>query len=258
MNGIAFHYEEYGSGPPLLLIAGLGCATWMWWRTIPGLRPHFHLIAFDNRGVGESDKPDEPYSMRMMADDAADLLRLLGIERADIVGISMGGYIAQELALVYPALVRRMVLGATGMSGAESTKEFRAAVEEVKDRPPEQFLRRVLSLVAAPGYWERHPEEFGRVLQARLKDLPPPFAYRRQAAAAYQHDTRGRAAGIQVPCLVLAGELDAVVPVECARQLAAAIPGARLHIFPEAGHYFFAERAEEFHRLVIQFLRESD
>lgn len=160
VNGIDLYYEKHGSGPPLLLIAGLGCATWMWWRTIPGLSRHFRLIAFDNRGVGESDKPDEPYSMRMMADDAAGLLRALKIEHADVLGISMGGYVAQELALAHPELVRCLIMGATGVNGAESTDEFCRAIDEAKRLPPEQFLRRVLSFPDAGHYffWEKADE----------------------------------------------------------------------------------------------------
>ncbi|MDW8329774.1 MAG: alpha/beta fold hydrolase, partial [Candidatus Bipolaricaulota bacterium] len=98
-NGIQLYYEAHGTGEPLLLIAGIGYGTWLWFKQIPALAPHYHLIAFDNRGAGRSDKPDEEYTVALLAQDAYELLRALGISRAHIFGVSLGGFIAQQLAL---------------------------------------------------------------------------------------------------------------------------------------------------------------
>jgi pimeloyl-ACP methyl ester carboxylesterase len=119
-NGIQIHYETHGTGAPLVLIGGLGADTFLWFRQVPELCKHFQVIVFDNRGAGESDKPDEPYSVPMFAADTAGLLGALGIERAHILGASLGGMIAQQFAIDYPALLDRLVLASTTFGGLHS------------------------------------------------------------------------------------------------------------------------------------------
>ena len=116
-NGVSLYYEEHGSGEPLLLIMGFTVSSIGWHWNIPAFAQSFRTIAFDNRGVGQSDKPDEPYSMAMFADDTAGLLDGLGIEQAHIFGISMGGMIAQEFALRHPGRVTSLTLGCTNCGG---------------------------------------------------------------------------------------------------------------------------------------------
>jgi pimeloyl-ACP methyl ester carboxylesterase len=131
VNGIQIYYEEHGKGDPLLLIQGLGYPSGMWFLQIPALARNFRTIVFDNRGVGRTDKPDEEYSIPLMASDAAGLLHALGIKKAHVVGVSLGGYIAQELALSQPDLVDRLVLLATSCGGPEYVELTQAFWEEV-------------------------------------------------------------------------------------------------------------------------------
>src|SRR5574341_2228297 len=119
VNGIDMYYEVHGSGEPLVLIMGLGANTTAWYRQIPVFSREYQVIVFDNRGAGRSDKPNEPYSMGQMADDAHGLMDALGVESAHVFGMSLGGMIAQELVLRYPERVRNLVLGGT-MSGGPS------------------------------------------------------------------------------------------------------------------------------------------
>ncbi|MCI0477635.1 MAG: alpha/beta hydrolase, partial [Anaerolineales bacterium] len=116
-NGIDIYYEITGAGEPLVLIAGLGYGSWMWHKMIPGLAQHFRVIAFDNRGTGQSDKPAGPYTAQLLADDTAGLLNALGIARAAVLGHSMGGFIAQAFALSYPAMVGKLILSAANFGG---------------------------------------------------------------------------------------------------------------------------------------------
>ena len=116
-NSIHIHYDIHGAGEPVVLIGGLGSDAYLWTRQIPALAQGFQVIAFDNRGAGASDKPDEPYTIPMFAADTAGLLDALGIEKAHIVGASMGGFIAQEFALTYPQRVNRLVLACTHFGG---------------------------------------------------------------------------------------------------------------------------------------------
>lgn len=257
VNGIRIYYELHGSGPPLLLIEGLGCALWCWQPLLPVLARHYTVIAYDNRGVGRSDQPEMPYSIPLMADDAAGLLQSLGVERAHVLGHSMGGYIAQELALLYPERVSSLVLMASALSGQYATPEFRAAVASVADKAPEEALRTLLGLVVAPGYWEAHPDQLEWVLRERLAALPPAHAYAAQSAAAAAHNSRYRAGRICRPALVVGGLLDRVLPAEASRELGAAIPGARLCLLAGAGHYVHWEKTDELAAAVCGFTADE-
>ncbi|RMI01029.1 MAG: alpha/beta fold hydrolase, partial [Calditrichaeota bacterium] len=119
VNGLRLYYEIHGEGPWLVLIEGLGVATWLWEKQIPEFSRHFRVLAYDNRGTGKSDKPPGPYTVGEMAEDLAGLMEVLQIPRAHVLGISLGGYIAQEFALRYPERVDRLVLVATGHGGPD-------------------------------------------------------------------------------------------------------------------------------------------
>lgn len=257
VNGITLAYERRGQGRPLLLIAGLGCARWMWWRNIESLARDHDVIAFDNRGVGNTSAPEGPYSIQQMAEDACGLLNALGIEQADVLGISMGGYIAQELALAHPQRVRRLILGATGVWGGAATVEFQAAVARARGLPPKEFLSQLLPLLVGPGYWEREPEQRDQLLQMRLNALPQVHAYEAQVDACARHNTRDRLSELKVPSLVVWGAEDTVVPPEQGEQLAAVLSDVQTQIYPDAGHYFFAECAADFHQRIVEFLKDE-
>lgn len=258
-TGIELYYEEHGSGPPLLLIPGYGYWHWCWFKNIPDLSRHFRVIALDNRGTGGSDKPIEPYTIPQMALEAADVLAALGITRAHVLGTSMGGFIAQELALTNPNRVHGLVLVGTSAGGPAHVPPDPAVLAALAPDPsltPEQNIRRALPYAAAPGYWDRHPEEREAIIARRLAMPTPVHAAQAQLEAVRAWPgTADRLHRIAAPTLVIHGDADQVVPPVNGERLAAGIPGARLHVLPGAGHVCFIDSAAAFNRIVTEFLR---
>ncbi len=258
VNGIDLHYEQHGVGPDVLLIAGLGAHTGDWARQVPALARHFRVTAFDNRGYGRSSAPDEPYSIRQMAEDVIALMDALGIGRAHVVGSSMGGEIAQELAIAYPERVDHLVLMATSAGGRWARVVARAdglptGLRRIATRLrglARQLRRRLHALTA---------RRAGRGPQPPTPEPPPVPAHglRRQQEATAAFDAHDRLHRIAAPTLVLAGTKDRVAPVAAAEELARGIPGARLVVLRGAGHLMHYERAEEVNRILLAFLRAS-
>lgn len=250
-------HEERGRGAPLLMIQGLGYDHGPYSRLRDGLCTRMRTIVLDNRGVGRSDKPEGDYSIGEMAQDAVDLLDRLGIDRAFVLGVSLGGYVAQTIALDHRARVRALVLGCTYMTGDPGRIQMPAATLELltsREGTPEELVRRGLAAAFASGYPEGHPDVFEQLVSWRLEHPVPLHGYMGQLAAGLAFDASDRVGSISCPVLVLHGDADAVVPVERAPELAAAIPGARLEILEGAGHLFFIEEAELTARLVADFI----
>ena len=241
-NGeIRIHYESTGSGAAVLLVMGLGLPAAAWWRTVPVLARSLRVIAFDNRGSGRSDRPPGPYSIAEMVADAIAVLDATGVERAHVYGISLGGMIAQEVALRHPDRVRAIVLGATSPGGAAATPP---------DAETIAFLGRRPAMPVEEGRWASVPyvysERTRRVGGGRIgEDLArrrsyafDAVGYAAQLAAAATHDACSRLAGIATPTLVVHGSEDRMVPPENGRALAAMIPGAELRLFDDAAHLY--------------------
>ncbi|MGI9111587.1 MAG: alpha/beta fold hydrolase [Gaiellaceae bacterium] len=247
--------EEHGEGRPLLLLTGLGYAIWSWQRQIPALSERFRVIAVDNRGTGRSPKPPGPYSIEQMADDAAEALEG---RRARVAGFSMGGYIAQTLALRHPKLVAKLVLVCTATGGPDhllTPDETIAAWEADADRSPPEFARATMPLSFAPGWTDEHPDEFERLLATRLEYPTPPECWRAQYDAGWRFvDQVSPVEEIAAPTLVAHGDADRIVPYKNGIELARRIPGARFEQFPGGGHLLFLESAERFNRIVAEFL----
>ena len=257
VNGIRIYYEEHGTGFPLLLIQGLGYPSGMWFRQIPELSRRFRTIVFDNRGVGKSDKPDEEYSVALMASDASGLLRTLGIQKAHVVGVSLGGYIAQELALSQPDLVDDLVLMATSCGGPrypELTKALWAEVAALAGLPPEEIIRRGMALATTSEFFTGSPEIIDRSVAVRLEELQPLYAFTRQSVAATNFNSTERAHLIKRPTLILSGAQDRVMPLVLTQELAGKIQGARLVVYPDGAHLLFLEKAEGVNRILLEFL----
>ena len=247
--------EEHGDGHPLLLITGLGYAIWSWQRQIPDWSRRFRLIAVDNRGTGRSPKPPGPYSIEAMADDAVAALEG---RRAHVAGFSMGGYIAQTLALRHPRLVERLVLVCTAAGGPDHvyTPEETISIWEANaDRSPPEFARATMPLSFAPGWTDEHPDEFGQLLADRLEHPTPPECWRAQYDACWRFvEQVSPIEQIEAPTLVVHGDADRVIPFENGVELARRIPGARLERFAGGGHLFFLESPDRFNPLVETFL----
>jgi 3-oxoadipate enol-lactonase len=227
-NGIALYVEDTGSGSPLLLITGAGSNTVGWGPLFPVLQERFRVIAFDNRGAGRSSAPPGPYTTRQMADDAAALLDHLGIPRAHVLGHSLGGMIAQEVALAYPERVERLVLVATlacprpGFWVPWSTFLVQAAERGLDPAGSALWL---MPWMFTPTFMAQHDVVEAALAASRNDPYPTPaHGLAAQAAAGLAHDTRSRLPQIATPTLVLVGAEDIITPVSDARELAAGIP----------------------------------
>jgi pimeloyl-ACP methyl ester carboxylesterase len=262
-NGINLYYELHGRGPLVVLIPGLGYDGWMYSRMIPGLAEQFQVISIDNRGSGLSDKPAGPYTAQMLAADVIGLLDESGAAKAHIVGHSMGGFIAQALAIDYPERVDRLVLSATNFGGPHHipiTPPAMAVLTDVSGDPIER-LRRGIAISTAPGFAESNAEFVESWLQYRVAHPIDPAGYQAQLAiglgllseaASFEHKL-GR---VTAPTLLLFGEHDVVVPPGNAELLAAKLPHARVEILPNAGHVFPFETPEAANRAITRFLLE--
>jgi len=257
VNDIQINYDIHGEGEPLVLIGGFAVGLWMWFKQVPVFLQKFQTIVFDNRGAGQSDKPEARYTVRVMADDVAGLLGVLGLDRAHILGASLGGFIAQEFALAYPQMTRSLILGCTSFGGPNHvapSDEILMAVSGMEGLGTEERARRNLSFYFSSHYAKQHPDEVENVIQMYLENPTPEHAYLNQVIAAMAFNTEARVGSITAPTLVMTGDQDAFVPPQNARNLADTIPSAKLVMVQGAGHAVFIEQADEFNRIVIEFL----
>lgn len=245
-------WESTGEGSPLLLIQGLGYGRWAWEPIVPGLAARHRVLSFDNRGIGESDKPEGPYTAAQMADDALQVLDESGIDRAHVLGASLGGMIAQELAVAAPGRVDRLILCCTTPGGAGAVPMPEATIRLFAEAPslaPEVALRRFIENALG----DDPPAELVDELFARRIANPPDQAgWQAQAAAGLGF--QGVDAEIAAPTLILGGTADNVVDYRNAELLATRIPGARVELLAGSGHLFFWERPDESVSIINEFL----
>jgi pimeloyl-ACP methyl ester carboxylesterase len=258
--GTAIYWEEDGQQgqeqrDPVLLIMGLGATLEWWHRLRPVLAARFRTILFDNRGVGRSDVPPAPYSIAQMADDAAAVLDAAGVTRAHVVGISMGGCIAQELVLRHASRVRSLVLGCTSCGGRDAVPadaEVRAALTARASVSREEAMWQMASYT----FDASTPREvIAREFETRLRTTVSNegFFAQLQAVRAWE-GALPRLHTIAVPTLVIHGETDRLVPPENGRILAEAIPNAQLVMLPRASHIFLTDRFEPARDAIVAFL----
>lgn len=250
-------WERRGAGEPLLLIHGLGYARWGWEPVLPGLAERFDVILFDNRGIGGSDAPPGPYTAAAMAADAVQVLDEAGVERAHVVGTSLGGMVAQELALGRPARVDRLVLACTTPGGPRAHPMpgvTVALLAEAATLEPAVALRRFVENALAPATVAQRPELVDRIMTHRLATAQQPAAWAAQAAAGAAFDASDRLGGLGAPTLVQHGSEDVVVDPRNADLLVQLLPDARLERFPGTGHLFFWEQPERFVESVSAFV----
>jgi 3-oxoadipate enol-lactonase len=248
-------YEVLGDGPPLLLVQGIGYGRRGWGPALELLSEDFCVVAYDNRGFGESDVPSGPYTARQLAEDAVAVLDAVGVGKAHVVGASLGGMISQEVALGWPDRVDRLVLACTTPGGVGShamPEQTVALMLEAPALPPDVAMRRFVENALGSTAPQSLVEE---IVAYRTANPPDPTGWQAQAAAGAGHDAIDRLGSIAAPTLVLYGDEDAVVDARNADVLAERIPEARVERFENGGHLFFWEQPERFAHLVREFLR---
>jgi pimeloyl-ACP methyl ester carboxylesterase len=251
--GARIHWDEEGSGAPLLLIMGLGWPSHAWYRSRPILSEKYRTIALDNRGAGQSEAPPGPYSIAQMAADAAAVLNAARVNAAHILGVSMGGMIAQEFALQYPQKVRSLILGCTTPGGPHAVRAEQEASQVLitRGQDPDQFAKALSPFIYAAGTSPQRIEEDTAV---RWKWYPSGEAYFAQLQAIMAWDAYSRLAQISAPTLVIHGENDRLVPPENAKLIAARIPAAKLVMIPRASHIFTTDQPDAAHPAILEFL----
>jgi 3-oxoadipate enol-lactonase len=256
-NETRIDWDESGAGDPLLLIMGLGYTRDMWHRTRPFLSEHYRTIAFDNRGVGKSDVPRGPYSIAQMAADAAAVLDAAQVERAHVLGVSMGGMIAQEFALAYPQRVRSLILGCTACGGQDAIPAATKVLQILMARAtmtPEEGAQAMVPFI----YDARTPRErIDEDLAIRRRTYPTAAGYLGQLQAILAWTSFDRLTDIHAPTLIIHGESDQLVPPENARILEKHIRGSRMVMLPHASHIFITDQPEVSHREILAFLSEN-
>jgi len=253
-QGAKIYWDEVGQGTAVLLITGLGFPSGAWHRTRPVLSKKYRTIVLDNRGVGRSDKPAGPYSIALMASDAAAVLDAAGVESAHVFGISMGGMITQELALQYPKRVRSLILGCTAAGGPQAVRSEPEATQMLMARSnmaPEEAARAALPFIYHPATPRELIEED---LEIRRPWFPSQEAYKAQLQGILAWESCSRLSQIHSPTLVIHGECDRLVPAGNGKLIAEKIPGAKLVVLPHASHIFTTDQPEEAHRAILEFL----
>lgn len=257
-NGINLYYEAYGKGFPVVLISGLGSQHQSWATQIPIYSEHFKVIAFDNRGIGKSDKPDYPYTTKMMADDTVGLLDHLKIERAHIVGKSMGGMIAQWIGIDYSERVEKIVMGCTSGSRDEVGNLILRIGRDVTSKVgPKTGWLLALFLGYSRQYIETNYSSIMDSLETIPEDTDGINGYLNQSYACENHEVLEFLHSIKSKTLVMYGEKDLLISPERSKRLAEFIPNSIEKSFPDVGHGFWRECQKEVDKFVLDFLSES-
>ena len=256
-DGVRLHYERHGdAGDPLLLVMGLGSPLEFWEFQTPVLARTHRVCVYDNRGVGKSDKPAGPYDVRTLARDAVAVMDACGFGRAHVVGLSMGGMIAQELAIRHSDRVGALVLAATYAKPDERVKaNVSTGGFDPKSVEPKQMFKMMMSLVLSAEFIVRERDW----LRSSRERMLPNFSvegFRAQMAAVMAHDATGELHRIEAPTLVMKPAADMLIPPRCSDVLAAAVPGAQLVTFDHASHGFNVEQADKFNRAVLDFVSQ--
>lgn len=263
-NGIKLYYEERGNSTaePLLLIMGITAPGSVWEPHIVAFEQHFRCIIGDNRGVGLSDKPQGDYTTDLMADDYAGLLDSLGIEKASVIGCSMGSTIAQKLAIRHPEKVHSLVLMCPWARCDNTTKAIFQHIMNCKAKfSPEEFVLYMQLLIYSKASWDDEnivtALEKGRK-QAQFDTNPQPLhGLEAQAAACITHNALADLPSIKQKTLVIGGREDIFTPVWMAEEVTNAIPNAELYLYEKCGHIFHFEQLEDFNNRIIDWLSNN-
>lgn len=257
-NGTKIYWQEHGAGEPLLLISGLGGTHQDWRRLLPELSAQYRVIVFDNRGAGATSFTDEAFSIPLLASDARAVLEAANVEAAHILGMSMGGMIAQEFALNYPEKTRSLILAVTNCGGRESVPaqlEVYLALQGRGVATPEDAF-----WAMAPFIYDANTprERLEQDLAARegVFTKPENFMRQLQAITTWQ-GTHARLASVNAPTLILHGKNDRLIPCANSHVLAGQIPNAELVELDDASHIFMTDQPEKSAAALLNFLKNK-
>jgi pimeloyl-ACP methyl ester carboxylesterase len=252
-QGAKIYWDEQGQGEPILLTMGLGWPCTMWYRTRPTLAARYRTIAFDNRGAGRSDVPPGPYSIAAMASDAAAVLDAAGVQRAHVLGASMGGMIAQEFALQYPERVRSLVLACTACGGPHATQASPEVIQVLLHRQgtPTERAEAVVPFIYDAATPRTRIDEDLAVLS---KNYATSEGYMGQLQGILAWEAYTRLPEIRIPTLAVHGVNDRLVPAANSDLIASCIPGAQLVKIPNASHIFMTDQPEAAQQSFLLFL----
>ena len=262
IGDLELYYERMGQGPRLLFISGTGGDLRLKPNVFDGPLPrHFDTLAYDQRGLGQSSKPDRPYSMAEYAEDAARLMEEIGWGSALVIGVSFGGMVAQELAINHPHMVEGLVLACTTPGGAGGSSYPFHTIEHLKGEERARHMIPISDLRHDAAWAAAHPEQYAKMVELAAADPhadePGMAAGRhRQIEARARHDTWDRLDQIRCPTLVCAGRYDGIAPPEIVGAMANRIRGAELRLF-EGGHLFMLQDREAFPAM-IRFLKGEE
>ncbi|HXU70076.1 MAG TPA: alpha/beta fold hydrolase [Polyangia bacterium] len=253
-DGVRLYYERHGDGgDPILMIMGLGSPLEFWEFQTPVLSRAHRVCIYDNRGIGKSDKPAGPYDVGSLADDAVAVMDACGFQRAHVIGFSMGGMIAQELAIRHSDRVGALVLAATYAKPDEDTRRAMSGPAiDPKTIEPKQLFKMMMGMILTPEFVARE-RDWLRATRDRVLANVSIEGFFAQLAAASAHDASARLERIHAPTLVLKPAADMLIPPRASDELARLIPGAALTTFEHASHGFNVEQADKFNRAVLDF-----
>jgi pimeloyl-ACP methyl ester carboxylesterase len=255
-QGVRIYWEEHGTGPPILMIMGLSFTHEMWHRMVPALAQHYRLVMFDNRGMGRSDVPKGRFSIPQMATDAVAVMDAAGVRSAHVLGASMGGMIAQELALRIPHRVCSLMLGCTSHGGLISRwPDFRYRPRNMNFSERMARERSLNDLLYADTTMRELIEED---LTIRSTCRWTREGFLKQFGAILLWSSYFRLPRIHVPTLVVHGDQDRLIPPENGRVVAQRIPGARFVLIPNAGHIMMTDQPERCLAEIMGFLKELE
>jgi pimeloyl-ACP methyl ester carboxylesterase len=259
LNGFQIHYDVHGEGDPLLCVHGLGCDRRAWALQIEPFSQQFKTVVFDNRDVGQSSLATADYTTADMAGDVLALADHLELETFHLLGISLGGMVSQQVALAAPERVRTLTLAVTH-GGVQRAGRLRGHLlgSYAHHLPLEDRVDNLLYLCYTEAFFEN--EQMYEFMRNALLENPypqPPEAFARQAAAGSLHDVRDRLGELSMPVHVIGAEMDLMIPIWKSRELARLIPGAKLTEIERQGHGVMWEGAEEFNKLVTEFVAST-
>lgn len=260
VGDIDLFYEVHGSGEPVIFVHGLGADRLAWMFQVKHLRDGFQVIVFDNRDAGRSSRSQKVYDISQLANDTIALIDALEIERCHLVGASMGGSIAQQVALRASERLASLSLLCTFHSVDPAMRAAtRAWAEIYRAVPREKFIRAWFPMIYSRKFQTEHPEMVEKLMQFTIDnpDAADADAIDRQTGAVLSHNSTERLKEIETPTLVMCGRVDNLTPPVVAREIAAAIPTAKLTTYPDTGHAFFIEKAEEVSADLKAFFAEN-